>query len=64
MRPDRKEAGRQIACSLCPASGVQGTAQVYRKLLFFFCPPCWLYRRTECNAWMRGVADPAARRAA
>ena len=62
MRPDPKEAGRQIPCSLCPRSGVKGTARVYRKLLFFFCPVCWLKRRTECNAWMCRVAGPAAER--
>lgn len=60
MRLDPKEAGRQIPCHLCPRSGVRGSAQVYRKLLFFFCLVCWFQRREECNAWMRSVADPAA----
>jgi hypothetical protein len=60
----QKEAGRQIPCSLCPATTVQGSAQVYRKLLFFFCPPCWLNRRAECNSFMRRVADPAQKAAA
>jgi hypothetical protein len=43
---------------------VQGSAQVYRKILFFFCRSCWLHRLGECNDFMRRVADPAERKAA
>jgi hypothetical protein len=57
-RRKSNEAGRQIPCSLCPTTMVEGSAQVYRKLLFFFCPACWLRRRTECNDFMRRVAGP------
>jgi hypothetical protein len=47
--------GRKIICNHCSHRTVQGTARVMRKILFFFCPACWLNDRAGCDAQMLAV---------
>jgi late competence protein required for DNA uptake (superfamily II DNA/RNA helicase) len=47
--------GRKIICNHCGHKTVKGTARVRRKVLFFFCPKCWLEQRADCDRFMVGV---------
>ena len=56
MRPRGKpQVGRKIVCNHCCHRTVKGAARVMRKVLFFFCPDCWMRKRAECNEQMMKV---------
>ena len=57
MPTRRKLVGRKIVCNHCSHLTVKGTARVLRKILFFFCPTCWLNDREGCDQQMRAAAS-------
>lgn len=51
----RKRGGRLVTCSGCSHKTVAGTTRVMRKIVFHFCPACWIDRR-RCELLMDEVS--------
>ena len=51
----KRLVGRKIVCNHFLHRTVKGTARVRRKILFFFCPDCWLNKRSACDKQMIDV---------